>query len=65
MNAARIGLWLVVIGGLALYPAIRFGREIGGMNELLLLYATVLAVGFGIALWGLSVLRTLTAEWTT
>ncbi len=66
MNGTRIGLWLVVLGTLALYPAMRYGQELGTeTNELVLLYAAVLAVGFGIALWGLSVLRTLSTEWMT
>ncbi|WP_227353235.1 hypothetical protein [Haladaptatus salinisoli] len=65
MNGTRVGLWLVVVGGLALYPAVRLGRDIGTTtNELVLLYAAILAVGFGVVLWGLSVLRTLTGEWT-
>ncbi|WP_266078908.1 hypothetical protein [Haladaptatus caseinilyticus] len=65
MNGTRIGLWLVVVGTLALYPAIQFGRELGATNEIILLYGAVLAVGFGIALWGLSVVRTLSTEWMT
>ncbi|WP_227374888.1 hypothetical protein [Haladaptatus halobius] len=65
MNGTRVGLWLVVVGGLALYPAIRLGQDIGTtMNEYVLLYAAILAVGFGVVLWGLSVMRTLTTEWT-
>ncbi|WP_458208249.1 hypothetical protein [Haladaptatus sp. NG-SE-30] len=64
MNATRIGLWLVVVGGLALYPAIRFGQDLGTTtNEYALLYAAILMVGFGVVIWGLSVLRTLTGEW--
>ncbi|WP_458185780.1 hypothetical protein [Haladaptatus sp. NG-WS-4] len=66
MNASRIGLWLVVVGGLALYPAVRLGQDLGTTtNEYVLLYAAILMVGFGVVVWGLSVLRTLTGEWTS
>ncbi|SIR49769.1 hypothetical protein SAMN05421858_2511 [Haladaptatus litoreus] len=66
MNAARIGLWLVVLGGLALFPATYFGMGVGTTtSEYVLLYAAVLAVGFGIAFWLLHILRTFSVEWTT
>ncbi|ODR83342.1 hypothetical protein BG842_10060 [Haladaptatus sp. W1] len=66
MNGTRIGLWLAVVGGLALYPAIRLQEGVSTtLPEYVFLYAALLAVGFGIAIWGLSVLRTLTTEWTT
>ena len=66
MNGKRIGLWLAVVGGLALYPAIRFQEGVSTtLPEYVVLYAAVLAVGFGVAVWGLSVLRTLASDWTT
>ncbi len=66
MNGQRIGLWLAVAGGLALYPAIQYQEGVSTtLPEYILLYGAVLALGFGIAIWGLSTLRTLTAESTT
>lgn len=66
MNGKRIGLWMTVVGALALYPAIRFQEGVSTtLPEYVLLYATVLVLGFGVAIWGLSVLRTLTTDWTT